>query len=239
VPKTFYLSNTGPLCFPHELQHAINYNMKVFQNKGGAEPSPYNEGQSHFAEDVYSDFAEASPENPSRVNLYFTSGMPSFMEGISLSHRGGAYLFYRYLYEQADVGRFPGVASGAEFMRRIHDTDKIGFESVEEVTGVPIASIFSDFFSSLPLSNTGLTQEPRYNFRGLNLRRPQNDNRNTILAGPPISQGTLPRTLSIPAASAQYILIQGNALQAAGNTLNLIADPAGSPVATLIRIEDL
>jgi hypothetical protein len=238
VSKSFYLSNTGPLCFPHELQHAINYNMKVFEHKGNAEPSPFNEGQSHFAEDIYSDFSQAGPENPSRVGIYFNSGMPSFIEGISLADRGGAYLFYRYLYEQADLGRYPGVTNGADLMRRIHDTDKSGFDSIEDVTGVTLASIFSDFFSALPLSNTPFSTDARFNFKGINLRSPQNDNRNTVLSGPPVSVAKLPVNLSVPAASSQYLLVQGSALQRNGNSLNLNSDLAGNPVATLIRIED-
>jgi hypothetical protein len=239
IPKVFYMSNTGPLCFPHELQHAINFNMKVFNHNGSPDPGPFNEGQSHFAEDLYNNFQNVSQENPSRVNLCFASELASFISGTSLGQRGCAYLFYRYLFEQADGGRFSSVANGKELMHKIHDTDLTGFASIEDVTGVKITSIASDFFIALYLSNTGLSNNSQYNFTGINLRSPQADNRGTILSGPHISEvNRFPASSSVTAMSSDYLLLNGESLMQSGSTLKLSPDFTMIPGATLIRIED-
>jgi len=239
VPKAFYLSNTGPLCFPHELQHAIHFNQKVFVAGGAPDPPPFNEGLSHLAEDIFTGFAKTSAENPSRVNLYLTAGLPSFTGGISLAERGGAYLFFRYLFEQGDLKRFPAVENGRALIRRILGTKQNGFDAVEEATQDQTASLLSDFFSAIYLSNTGLNEDPRFNFRGISLRGPQNDNRSTVLAGPPVTgiQG-FPVSESVFAVSARYKEITGEMLLQSGSALKLAMDPNSVPGAMLIRIED-
>jgi hypothetical protein len=238
VPKDFYFSNTGPLCFPHELQHAINFNMKVFVQKSSPEPAPFNEGLSHLAEDLYSDLQKVSAENPSRIQLYFSTGLTSFTGGINLAQRGGAYLFFRYLYEQAGNGRFAGISNGAQFLHALYELPENGFEAVQKAAGEDSQKILGDFFSALYLSNTGLSQDSRYNFKGVNLRATQNDNRGTVLSGPPVSETSLPASLSVSAVSSDYALISGNTLLQAGSTLKLSSDPALVPGAMLIRIED-
>ncbi|MFO1518173.1 MAG: hypothetical protein U1F57_00690 [bacterium] len=239
VPKDFYLSNTGPLCAPHELQHAISFNQKAFVNKTPTEPAPFNEGQSHFAEDIMTRFVKASKENPSRVKLYLDSPTTSFSGGISLTQRGGSYLFYRYLYEQAEVHRFSKVAGGMDLMLKLHQSALTGLEAVEDVTGESAESLANDFFSALYLSNTALNGDTRYNFSGINLRSPQDDNRNTILSGPAIAPTSpFPLSLSIGSMSSSYTLITGDQLLAAGSSIQLQAAAQMSPGAVLIRIED-
>lgn len=235
VSESFYMSNTGPNCLPHELQHAINYNMRAFVNDSSSEPGAFNEGLSHLSEHLYGN----NNENPSRVNLYFGSNLASFSGGTSLSQRGGSYLFYRYLYEQANNGRFPSASNGNSLINSILDRSETGLDAVSESTGEDIDTILSDFFSALYLSNTGLSSDSRFNFTGINLRAEQDDNRYTVLDGPTVqTASSLPVTGSVLATSSNYSLITGSQIQANGNLINLSSSSSSDPYATLIRIGD-
>lgn len=235
VNESFYMSNTGPNCLPHELQHAINYNMRAFVNETSSEPSFMNEGESHLSEHLFGN----NNENPSRVNLYFGSNLASFTGGTSLAQRGGSYLFLRYIYEQADNGRFAGVASGNALIRSMLDRSETGLEAVVAATGENIDTILSDFFSALYLSNTGLSSNSRFNFTGINLRSEQNDNRYTVLDGPTVqSASSLPVSGSVLATSSNYSLITGSQIQSNGNVIGLSASSSSDPFVSLIRIGD-
>ena len=235
IPTSFYMSNTGPNCMPHELQHAINYNMRVFENGTSSEPGPYNEGLSHLAEHLYG----FNNENPSRVSLYFGSNLASFTGGTSLAQRGGSYLFYRYLYEQANNGRFSRVRGGDNFLQQLLNSSRTGLDDVANVSGEDINTILNDFFTSLYLSNTGLSSDSRYNFTGINLRSTQDDNRGTVLNGPTTnSASSIPFSTAVLATSSSYILVTGSQIQANGNTMSLDASIASDPGASLIRIAD-
>jgi len=235
IPTDFYMSNTGPNCMPHELQHAINYNMRVFENETTSEAGAFNEGDSHLAEQLFGN----NNENPSRVSLYFGTNLASFSGGTSLAQRGGSYLFMRYLYEQADHGRFSGIANGHALFSSILNRSTTGLDAVADATGEDINTLLSDFFTALYLSNTGLSSDSRYNFTGINLRSTQDDNRGTVLDGPTVSSASsLPVSGSMLATSANYTLITGAQIQANGNSLSLSASSSSEPAASLIRIED-
>ncbi len=236
IPRSFYISNTGPHCMPHEIQHAINYHMK----NGATDPGWANEGQSHLAEDLYNDFESVSMENPSRVNLCLGSQLASFTGGTNLAQRGCSYLWYRYLYEQADHGRFAGIASGKDLIRKLHENNRTGLDSIEEVSGETIDSIASDFFVALYLSNTGLSTDRRYNFSGINLRSSQDDNRGTTLSGPAVSTlSQVPSSQSIAAMSANYSLITADTLFENEESITLMGTASMVPGAHLIRVQDL
>jgi hypothetical protein len=235
IPKGFYMSNTGPHCMPHELQHAINYNMK----SGSTDPGWANEGQSHLAEDIYSNFEEVSTENPSRVDLCLGSTLASFTGGTNLSQRGCSYLFFRYLYEQADQGRFPDVANGKALIYALHANNLTGINSIEAETGESIETLASDFFVALYLSNTGLSDNSKYNFTGINLRSSQSDNRGTILSGPSVSSvHSLPMSSNVSSMSSNYFLFTGTDLMEASNLVSLSGSATMAPGAHLIRIQD-
>ncbi len=235
ISTSFYMSNTGPNCMPHELQHAINYNMRVFQNSTSSEPGAHNEGLSHLAEHVFGN----NNENPSRVNLYFGTNLASFTGGTSLSQRGGSYLFYRYIYEQANNGRFSGLANGTAFLSSMLNRSQTGLDAVAAATGENINTLLSDFLTTLYLSNTGLSTNSRYNFSGINLRASQDDNRGTVLDGPTVkTASSLPVSGSVLATSSNYTMVTGAQIQSAGNSLSLSASSSSSPYASLIRIGD-
>ncbi|MBF0493324.1 MAG: hypothetical protein HQM15_11180 [Deltaproteobacteria bacterium] len=241
IPHSFFMSNTGPLCAYHELQHAINFNMKVFVNGGSPEPGPFNEGRSHLAEDLHNDFLRTSNENPSRVQLCLSSSaIASFASGTGLAQRGCSYLFHLYLYEQANNGRFSGISNGAALIYRTSNTALTGLDAITSATGETVESLVSDFFTAVYLSNTGLSSNPRYNFSNINLRAAQDDNRGTVLSGPSVTTASsLPASGSIPGLSAAYFLVSGSTLSSAGNTLNISTTSSDmNPGARLIRIGD-
>ncbi len=240
ISRNFFLSNTGPTVLPHELQHAINYNQHVFVNNGSSSDSgPHNEGKSHFAEDLVNNFISTSAENPSRVELCLALPLSAFIDGTSLADRGCAYLYYRYLYEQAELGNFPGVKNGSELIGKIESTSLTGFDAIEKTIGTSVKDVSLNFFIALYLSNTGLTSDNRYNFTGINLRGPQNDNRGTYLNGPGVSDLTsLPTARSVSAMSADYAQISGSAIKQASNALKFTV-PASSDIrAVIIRVPD-
>ncbi len=235
ISTSFYMSNTGPLCMPHELQHAINYHMKG----GSTDPGWSNEGQSHLAEDIYNDFETVTLENPSRVDLCLGSSLASFIGGTGLAQRGCSYLFYRYLYEQADLGRFSGVSSGKTLIRSLHESAETGLASIEEVTGEEAESIAADFFVAVYLSGLGLSSESRYGFSGIDLRGAQDDNRGTVLDGPTVTNiSSFPTSSSVSSMSSNYFLVTGADLLSSGSQLTLSGSDSMSPGAYLIRIED-
>ncbi len=241
IPHSFFMSNTGPLCAYHELQHAINFNMKVFVNEGSPEPGAFNEGRSHLAEDLINGFSRTSNENPSRVELCLSSStaLASFGNGTGLAQRGCSYLFHLYLFEQANNGRFAGISSGEELIYETSNTSLTGMDAITAATGESIESLASDFFSAIYLSNTGLSSNSRYNFDAINLRATQDDNRGTVLSGPSVTTASsLPTSSSIPGLSSAYFLVTGSTLSAAGSTLNISTASDMSAGARLIRIGD-
>jgi hypothetical protein len=190
VSKSFAISNLLPAVFPHELQHAISYNEHVFVSGGQAEENWLNEGISHFMEDYYG----YGVENPSRYAMFLsspstygvvTSGSPNLME------RGAAYLFLRYLYEQAD--------DGEAFLKNLYSSKK-GVENLEDAFDGPAdMDDFSEFMArwtvALAMTDRGVSSDPRYvyrtrtidqntgNFVGACIECEANDNRGTELDG--------------------------------------------------------
>lgn len=195
LSKAFALSNILPAVFPHEFQHMINYNQHVFVRGGMAEVAPVNEGLSHLAEDMYSIdadgyMAQTGIENPSRVFYYLNAVENTcFACGTSLAQRGGSYLFLRYLYEQAEKGNLPEAESGADFVQRMMGSgftgvDNIVYSAVGSTSQSAFKFLMGRFSLAVYLSDSGLTDDERYEFAGISLRDDQNDFRGTILRGP-------------------------------------------------------
>ena len=243
VPTDFWASNIAPSVLPHEYQHMINYRYKVLTQQIGAEESWANEGLSHLMEDLNSDqnepLAEVGMENPSRVALYLQAPQnAAFTGGTSLAQRGGAYLFFRYLYEQANRGRFPGVADGQELLSKLISSSFRGVKNVEETTGWSFRNILLDFYATLQLSNTGVTEDPRYNFQGIDLHGQQSDNRGTVLAGVQAQTlNTVPVSASVTSPGGLFYQLDGNTVEAAGNSLSFTADPGMIPGGAVIRLQ--
>ena len=228
----FYLSNIAPSVLPHEFQHMISYNQHVFENDGLSEEPWLNEGLSHLAEDISSItggyMEKTGIENPSRVNLYLhVTDSTCFTCGSSLAQRGGSYLFLRYLYEQAEIGNLEGAANGSGFIGALLDTDLSGVENVVNAAlATPETGRFKEligkFSAALFFSGTGLTDDSHANFKGINLRAAQNDNRSTILDGPSL---VMPDALAfegtVASSGISFVLLNGDQILSGGDLLTV------------------
>jgi hypothetical protein len=94
---------------------------------------------------------------------------------------GLSYLFVKYLVEQGAL------------ISNLVKSDKINLKNAEaEIISKNIAADFDDFFanfiSTLYLSNTGITSDPKFNYSGISLRSEIiNDNMRMTLNGPSIA----------------------------------------------------
>ncbi|MDX1387070.1 MAG: hypothetical protein R3257_05725, partial [bacterium] len=208
----------------------------------GAEESWANEGLSHLMEDLshhsQDPLVQTSPENPSRVALYLQDPQGSaFTQGTSLAQRGGAYLFFRYLYEQANLGRYPNVADGEEFLRDLIQSSDKGLVNIEETLGWPLRNLLLDFYATLELSHTGLSDNARYNFHGIALIGEQNDNRGTVLNGDqnhPLTSVPIKGAVSSPGGI--FYQVTGDTLISAGKSIEFLASPGMIPGGAVVRL---
>lgn len=234
VSESFAVSNIIKSVLPHEYQHMINFNQHYFENNGAAESSFLNEGLSHLAEDLYSlnseDYMTATGiENPSRVSGYLASiDDICFTCGSSLYQRGGSYLFIRYLYEQAEKGNLSGASSGKEFVQNLLNTDNTGVENIvaaatgQEYTGESFASLLGQYSLAVFLSNTGLSDDDRLEFDGIDLRDSQDDNRGTVLQGPITNDpSSFPFTNTGAGTSASFIQLDSNDIEENNGTFSI------------------
>lgn len=210
ISSDFVVTNILPGVLAHEFQHMVSFNQHLFVHGGSSEEPWLNEALSHFAEDI----TGFGNENPSRVKLYLsqpsrTSIVPN--SSPTLAERGGAYLFLRYLYEQN--------GNGDAFINKLIATDKTGVANLEAAFGG--SEKFADFMNrwaiALALSETGLTSDPRYNYRsrsthpatknftGVCTRCTTQDGRGTVLGGPVIVMVThYPSTSTIKSTAVQF-----------------------------------
>lgn len=243
VPADFWVSNIAVSVLPHEYQHMISYRHKVLDQEIGAEESWANEGLSHLFEDLSAQPGDPLPwvgkENPSRVAMFLqNTQLAAFTGGTSLAQRGGAYLFFRYLYEQANLGRFPGVANGGELLNQLLSSPYKGVQNIEETTGWSFRNILLDFYATLQLSNTGLTDDAHYNFQGIDLYGAQDDNRGTVLNGVNSqSLASVPISGTINSPGGLFFNLSGSTIEGAGNALSFSADPGMVPGGAVIRLQ--
>lgn len=185
LSEDFAFSNILPSTLPHEFQHMINHNERVFELGAVAEDQWLNEALSHLAEDVYSINADGymtqtGIENPARIELYLDEiADVCFVCTTDLAGRGGSYLFLRTLYEFAEQGEFSGVNSGREFLQHLVQSTKSGKENVTQAVFGDEASEgdFQDLLGQFAL------QVYFNRISGVDLLTYQNDNRHTSLQG--------------------------------------------------------
>lgn len=234
ITKEFALSNILPSVLPHEYQHMINFNMHFNVNQGTTELAFLNEGLSHLAEDLnHLDgngyMSTAGIENASRVYGYLAdTDTLCFTCGSSLYQRGGSYLFLRYLYEQAEKGNLTGAANGADLIRNLLDTSLVGVDNIAQATlgagetPSQMKTLLGRFTLALYLSNLGVISDEQYNFDGIDLRSTQDDNRNTVLSGPAVTEITeFPYTATIAGSSVSYLKISAALVAAHDNLIPL------------------
>ncbi|HKX12001.1 MAG TPA: hypothetical protein VJP40_02520, partial [bacterium] len=241
LSQDFWDSNIASSVLPHEYQHMISFNQHVILNNDGAEEAWANEGISHFIEDLDNDGSLGSTgvENPSRVSLYLRSPAEApFTAGTSVAQRGGSYLFFRYLYEQAELGRFPKASDGSSLLAALLQGPGKGIANIEAATGWTYRNLLLDFFATLQLSQAGITQDPRYNFQGISLVGSQNDNRGTVLHG---LQGQnlskIPFQGQLRSTAGLFLEVDGNLLRDAGQGLSFSAPPSMIAGGVVIRLQ--
>lgn len=234
ISKEFALSNILPSVLPHEFQHMINFNNHYLVNNSSPEYSFLNEGLSHLAEDIYSldsnDYmTETGIENPARIEGYLASiDSICITCGSSLYQRGGSYLLLRYLYEQAEKGNLSGSTSGEEFINNLIHTSLTGVDNIVNAaygtTDVDAAftDIMGQFGLAVFLSNTGLTDDDRLGFEGINLRASQDDNRGTVLQGPALTDLTsFPSTDTVGGSSISFVRLTGSQINAQNGEIDM------------------
>lgn len=240
VSLSFFLNNIGPNVLVHEAQHMISFNMHYFVNQGASEVGWVNEGLSHLAEDLFSN----GKENPVRVRNYFSKvDTTNFMGGTSLAQRGGAYLFFRYWYDQAEQGLLPNTAviGGEALLQSLTDTNLRGINNVlSAVMGGTDTSALKELVGRPALayyySDTGLFDEPELAIDGINLRETQDDNRGTVLNGPAVHViSSFPFTQSIQGTGISYVQISGSLVKDNGGQIPLSFGGSDEFGAYLIR----
>jgi hypothetical protein len=240
ISKGFAMANLLPAVLPHELQHAISYNQHVFVNGGAPEESWLNEGMSHLTEDLMG----YNVENPSRYGMYLASpstyglvaqGSPNLME------RGAAYLFLRFLYEQA--------ADGDAFLRALQDTSSRGVQNIEQAFNGPAGfSQFSEFVSrwvaALAMTDRGISQDRRYtyqprvrnsatgNWGGVCLDCQVDDGRGTVLSGVNLNTYLGYHVSNIDGGTAKFFV-----LSTLPHEMRLEGSAAGDNFGILIRTQ--
>jgi len=212
VSRSFAMSNLLPSVLPHELQHAINYNQKVFIAGGHAEESCLNEGMSHMAEDLMGQ----GQENASRYGIYLASPQSYSIVSCSsagLGSRGGTYLFLRYLFEQSD--------NGNAFLRKLIQSPYSGIQNVEKAfAGKDLGfDQFGEFFMKWSVALTGITQDPKFSYKarerdsgtsqlhGACVSCSADDNRGTVLHGAASASYTGSQSNSLRPAAARFFKI--------------------------------
>lgn len=241
LTRDFWDSNIVRSVLPHEFQHMISFNQHLLLRNDGAEEAWANEGISHFIEDLEADGSldRVGVENPSRVLLYLVAPeSAAFTAGISIAQRGGSYLFFRYLYEQAELGRYPAASNGPELLKNLLQSGVKGVTNIERATGWSLRNLLLDFYATLQLSNRGISGDPRYNFRAISLYGPQDDNRGTQLQGVHSHDlKDLPFQGTVQSPGAYFLEVDGKTLIEAGQGLSFSAPAGMIPVGIVIRIE--
>lgn len=241
VSLSFFLHNIGSNVLVHEAQHMISFNRHYFVNQGAGEVGWANEGLSHLAEDLFSN----GKENPVRVRHYFSKvDTTNFMGGTNLAQRGGAYLFFRYWYDQAQQGLVPNgaVADGDALIQTLTNTNLRGINNVLNAvmgTGAD-ASDLKELIGRPALayyySDTGLFDEPELAIDGIDLRSAQDDNRGTVLNGPAVHViSSFPFTQSIQGTGISYVQIPGSLVTENGGKIPLSFNESEEFGAYLIR----
>jgi len=233
VSKSFSLQNIYPGVMVHEFQHMISFNQHYFLHGGSSETGWVNEALSHLAEDIYSInsnnyMEETGLENFARVARFQSSiDNTCFTCGTSLKQRGGSYLFLRYLYEQAEIGNLEGAISGEDLIENLLSTSLRGIENVINASfgssgsEADFKKVLGMFGLALYISNTDTNTDTRLNFKGINLRALQDDNRGTQLQGPSIQEVTsFPFTDSVSGNGIHFLQISRDTLDSVGGKVN-------------------
>jgi hypothetical protein len=190
-----------PVTFIHEFQHMISFNQHVLVRGGNGEVLWLNEGFSHYAEELGGRSYELAPDarradctigttacrfyagdllnaynyldSTSRHFLLPTAGIGT------LSERGAAWLFVRYLVDRYSAGST--LASWNTLTRALVQTSNTGAQNVATVAGDPFETIVSRWaLANWVTDDPGAPPELKYDswnlhavYSSLHTQRPQ------------------------------------------------------------------
>jgi hypothetical protein len=141
----------------HEHQHLINATHHVQSDGGVGDERWVNEGMSLAAEALNGYWRE------SLLRLWvFLNGQNGGLSMLPLDYVPAfddRYMaFFLYLED-----RFPGA------LKALSTSGRRGIDNVEFVTHMPFEELLRDWFVALAVSNRGITDEPRYTYRSVDL----------------------------------------------------------------------
>jgi hypothetical protein len=247
----------------HEFQHAIYYHRKFMLNDNfGADENAYvTEGLSALAQDL-TGYAAG--------NLYVTkhtldnindlSGARAIGGGLGYDQfydgtlRGGAYLFLRYLYDQAGGDALDGAGAvsdtdhGVAWLNDFVGRPELGWDNIELATGSEARTLLANWFAAMMIDDRGpdgadLSTDPVYNYlpvapcpitsapRGMSMFLPFHGQG---MEGPTI-QAIADGDGSVHAGGADYLSF-GAAME--GQTiLSVTGDVLADLIVTVVRVE--
>lgn len=251
--------------FAHEHNHLVySWHKFALNEQLDAEENVYvTEGMSALAQDLTGynngnqyvwaaaiDLREMYGPNASThgisVNDVFR-GTGRYDEERDGSLRGAAYLYLRYLFEQAggmsvDAEGTPVDLGGITWLHDWFDVPELGPDAVLATTGRSLEAVSVDFYTALLLTGRGLTEDPAYQFQP-RFEDPITgysygvDPFATIhgwleLTGVPI-QPIAEADGDLRAGGVEYLEITVEA----GGTVEIPVDPAAAAVARIVRAE--
>jgi hypothetical protein len=175
--------------FAHEVNHLVyGWHKYVQNNQAGASENIYlTEGMSALAQDLsgYNNGNQYVWAAAFDVSDYYGDRNYS-CDGLSVNDflrgsgtydadrdgvlRGGAYLFLRYLFEQAGGmevqadGTFEDLG-GIDFLHRWFDAPELGPDAVRATTGREIEDVQLDWYTAMVVSGTVDNDNPAWNFQ--------------------------------------------------------------------------
>lgn len=158
----------------HELEHLLHHNRKVVRNHLPENPDGAYllEGFGALAQDVLgfqSGNLYVAKAGLDDVDLFSLGAVVAenaeYDQGRDGALRGGAYLFVRWLYDQAGgdrLGEGGAVldAGGPALVRALLDSPRSVASEIASAFGAQLPDIAMDFYSALAMSNQGLSAEP-------------------------------------------------------------------------------
>ena len=210
----------------HELQHMISFNQHVLKRGQSDEAVWLNEGLSHFAEELAQRLIpdERCPEAPTCFSQFATGNVQNaylFLEepeetylvapsgaGPSISDRGAAWLFVRWLADHFGTGEL-----GREVTRALLQRGTPGAPNVEGVTGQPFDRLVGEWLLANWLDNlegfpqTGRTHYRNWNFRSLFLNNYPNVFSRPYPLIPDLATGDFGRVGTLRGGSGAYLRV--------------------------------
>lgn len=163
----------------HELEHLLHHNRKVLRNSLKYDPdSAYLlEGFGALAQDVLGFqsgnlyVAKAGLDEIDRFSLgAVLAENGEYDRARDGALRGGAYLFVRWLYDQAGGDRLNDAGSvddlgGPSLVSALLDSPRSVASELSPMFSAPLADLAMDFYSALALSNRDISSEPCFSFK--------------------------------------------------------------------------